>query len=133
FVVAHFELAALLGKRLPREDLAALRQLLEEKGLTAAQRLLLHFAIAHVLDALGEYAEAAAHLEQGNALQLAEWSKRGQEFDPKKHESLVNRMIEVCTPAFFERVGRFGLAECTADAELPVFIVGLPRAHMGPM
>ena len=34
--------------------------------------MLLHFGLAQVLDARGEYAEAAAHLERGNALQLSE-------------------------------------------------------------
>ena len=74
--------------------------------MTDAQRLLLHFGLAQVLDARGEYAEAAEHLDRGNALQLSEWRKRGQEYDPKEYEFLVTRMIEVCTPDFFERVPR---------------------------
>ena len=90
---------------------------------TDAQRLLLHFGLAQVLDARGEYAEAAEHLDRGNALQLAEWRKRGQEYDPQEYESLVTRMIAVCTPDFFERVRGFGL-----ESELPVFVVGLPRS-----
>ena len=116
-------MAELLGGKLPEEDLAAQRRLLEEMELTDAQRLLLHFGLAQVLDARGEYAEAAEHLDRGNALQLSEWRKRGQEYDPKEHESLVTRMIAVCTPDFFERVRGFGL-----ESELPVFVVGLPRS-----
>ena len=85
--------------------------------------MLLHFGLAQVLDARGEYAEAAEHLDRGNALQLSEWRKRGQEYDPKEHELLVTRMIAVCTPDFFERVRGFGL-----ESELPVFVVGLPRS-----
>ena len=84
---------------------------------------MLHFGLAQVLDARGEYAEAAEHLERANALQLSEWRKRGQEYDPKEYESLVTRMIAVCTPDFFERVRGFGL-----ESELPVFVVGLPRS-----
>ena len=84
---------------------------------------MLHFGLARVLDARGEYAEAAEHLDRGNALQLAEWRNRGQEYDPNEHESLVTRMIAVCTPDFFARVRGFGL-----ESELPVFVVGLPRS-----
>jgi hypothetical protein len=75
------------------------------------------------LDARGEYAEAARHLERGNALQLAEWRKCGREYDPKEHEVFVTRMIEVCTPDHFQRVRGFG-----SDSDLPVFVVGLPRS-----
>ena len=83
----------------------------------------MHFGLAHVLDARGEYAEAARHAERANALQRAERRKRGQEYDPQAHESLVTRMIAVSTPDFFQRVGGSAL-----ESELPVFVVGLPRS-----
>ena len=120
---AHHKLAELLGGKLSENDLAAQRRLLEEMELPDAQRLLLHFGLAHVLDSRGEYAEAAEHLARGNAMQLSEWRKRGQEYDPKEYELLVSRMIAVCTPDFFERVRGFGL-----ESEVPVFVVGLPRS-----
>ncbi len=123
FADAHYKLAELLRGKLPHKDLAAQRRLLEEMELTDAQRLFLHFGLAQVLDARGEYAEAAAHLDQGNMLQLSEWRKCGQEYDPKEHESFVTRIIGVFTPDFFERVRGFGL-----ESEIPVFVVGLPRS-----
>ncbi len=123
FAFAHYKLAELLGGRLRQEDLAAQRQLLEKTRLTDTQRLLLHFGLAQTLDARGEYAEAAGHLARGNSLQLSDWRRRGQEYDPRKYEFLVNQMIMVCTPDFFERVRGFGL-----ESELPVFVVGLPRS-----
>jgi hypothetical protein len=85
--------------------------------------LQLHFGLAQVLDARGEYAEAAEHLDRGNAMQLSEGRKHGREYDPKEYESYVSRMIAVCTPGFFERVRGFGL-----ESQLPVFVVGLPRS-----
>ena len=91
--------------------------------MTDDQRSLLHFGLAHALDARGEYAEAAERVARGNALQLSEWRRCGQEYDPKEHECLVTRMIKVCTPDFFERVHGFG-----SESEIPVFVVGLPRS-----
>jgi tetratricopeptide (TPR) repeat protein len=123
FASAHYQLAELLGGELPRQDLAAQRRLLEETELTDAQRLSLHFGLAYVLDARGEYAEAAEHLDRGNALQLSQWRKCGREYDPKEHESFVTRMMRVSTPDFFQQVRGFG-----SESELPVFVVGLPRS-----
>jgi tetratricopeptide (TPR) repeat protein len=121
--VAHYKLAKFLGVKLPEEYLAAQRRLLENMQLPDAKRLLLHFGLAHALDARGEYAEAAEHLARGNALKRSERRKCGQEYDPKEHEFLVTQMIATCTPDFFARVRGFGLED-----ELPVFIVGLPRS-----
>jgi tetratricopeptide (TPR) repeat protein len=123
FALAHFHLAELLRGKLADKDLAAQRQLLEQMALTDAQRLLLHFGLAQVLDARGEYAEAAQHLVRGNALQRSEWRKCGQDYDAKEHESFITQMIRVFTSDFFERVSGFGLA-----SEVPVFVFGLPRS-----
>jgi len=123
FAFVYYKLAELLGRKLPENDLAAQRGLLEDLELTSAQRLFLHFSLAQVLDARGEYVEAAEHLDRGNALQLSDWRMCGQEYDAKKHELLVSHMIAVCTPDFFERVRGFGL-----ESDLPVFVVGLPRS-----
>ena len=123
FALAHYQLAVLRGGKLPQEDLDAQRRLLEDAELTGEQRLLLHFGLAHVLDARGRYAEAAEHLDRGNALERSEWRKRGQEYEPKEYELLVTRMIDACTPDFFGRVRGLGLG-----TELPVFVVGLPRS-----
>ncbi len=123
FAFAHYKLAELLRGALPEEDLAAQRGLLEESASTDAERLLLHFGLAQVLDARHGYAEAAEHLDRGNALQLSDWRKRGQTYDPKEYESRISQMIMVCTPDFFEGVRGFGL-----ESEVPVFVVGLPRS-----
>jgi tetratricopeptide (TPR) repeat protein len=120
---AHYKLAEVVGRRLSPDDLAAQRRLLEEGQLADAERLLLHFGLAQVLDARGEYAQAAAHLRQANALQAAEWRRQGRTYNVREHESVVTRMIEVATPELFQRVRGFGL-----QTELPVFVVGLPRS-----
>jgi tetratricopeptide (TPR) repeat protein len=120
---AHHKLAIILGGRLPDEDLAAQRRLLEQIELNDGQRSLLRFGIARVLDARGEYTEAAEHLDRAHSLELREAERLGQAYDPEAYERLVARMLAVCGPAFFERVRGFGL-----ESEVPVFVVGLPRS-----
>jgi tetratricopeptide (TPR) repeat protein len=120
---AYHRLAGILAGNLPEEDLAAQRRLLEDVELTDTQRLLLHFGLAQVLDARGEYAEAAAHLERANALRLSELCKRGPVYDPKEFGLYVTQTIKVFAMDYFERVRGFGLA-----SEVPVFVVGLPRS-----
>jgi tetratricopeptide (TPR) repeat protein len=117
------QLATLRRGRLPEADRAAMRRLLADPHLPGGKRSALHFGLAQVLDAEGNYAEAADHLRRANALALAEWRKRGQEYDPAAHARFVAGMTAACTPEFFARVRGWGL-----ESERPVFIVGLPRS-----
>ena len=123
FTLAHYKLAELLGGKLPEKDLAVQRQLLAEIEPTDAQRLFLHFGLAQVLEARGEYAEAAAQLDRANAVQLSEWRRRGQEYDPQEHAAFVNRLMAACGTDFFARLRGFG-----SESEVPVFVMGLPRS-----
>lgn len=120
---AHLGLARILGGGLPAEQLDAQRRLLAETGITDADQALVHFGLAQVLDARGEFAEAAEHLQRANALELSESRLRGEAFDPEAAEQFVSRMISVCTPEFFEQVRGFG-----SESEVPVFVFGLPRS-----
>jgi tetratricopeptide (TPR) repeat protein len=120
---AHFKLAELLGGMLPDEDFAAASRLLAAGNLADWQQMLLHYGLAKVFDARGDYAAAAGHLARANALQLGQWRKRGREYDPQEQQRLAAGLIELCTPEFFAERRDWG-----ADSELPVLIVGLPRS-----
>jgi tetratricopeptide (TPR) repeat protein len=120
---AHGQLATLLRGRLPEADQAAMQEHLADPNLPAAKRLALHFGLAQVLDAGGDYAQAASHLHQANALRRAEWHKRGQDYNPAEHTRFVDDLLAAFTPEYFERVRGFGI-----QTERPVFIVGLPRS-----
>src|SRR5262249_39020757 len=52
---AYGHLAPLLRGKLPEDDLAAMRRLLEDPALLPRERPPLHFGLAQVLDARGEY------------------------------------------------------------------------------
>jgi tetratricopeptide (TPR) repeat protein len=123
FAGAHAVLATLLGAKLPPAELADQQRLLADPHLSGGKRSVLHFGVAHVLDAQGAYREAAEHLQRANALEFAERRKRGQGYDPAAHAQFVAAMIATCTPAFFQRTRGFGL-----ESERPIFIVGLPRS-----
>ena len=120
---AWAQLATMLAGKLPEADLETLRRLLVSADLSASKRATLLFGLAHVLDARGEYAAAAEHLREANALTLAEKEKRGQGYEPADHEQFVSGIIATCTPAFFHRIAGLGL-----ETERPVFIIGLPRS-----
>jgi tetratricopeptide (TPR) repeat protein len=121
---AYAQLATLLRGRLPEADLAAMRQLLAATPqLAAGKRSALHFGLAQVLDAQGDYAQAAQHLSHANALCRADWQQRNKGYDPTEHARFVDHLIATFTPEFFARVRDFGL-----ETERPIFIVGLPRS-----
>ncbi len=116
-------LGMMLRAKLPEPELAQLRDQVADPYLCEAQRCRLLFALAHVLDARREYAPAAAHLKEANALVRTRWQRRGQAFDAAEFGGFIERLMQAFRPAFFERVRGWGL-----PSERPVFIFGLPRS-----
>jgi hypothetical protein len=100
-----------------------MRQLLADPQLMPGKRSTLHFGLAQVLDARGDYVQAADHLRQANALALAGLKNHGRGYDPSDHAQFVAGLIAAFTPPFFERTLGFGL-----ETDRPLFIVGLPRS-----
>ena len=117
------QLAMIVRGRLPEDDLIAMRQLLSEANVHGDSRIALEFGLARVLDARGNYDEAAEHLREANALRSADVHTLNQEQESANHRSLVDSLIATSTPQFFARMNGFGL-----ETELPVFIFGLHRS-----
>ncbi len=117
------QLAVQLTDRLPAEEEAALRRLLDNPNLASGDRASLLFALAQVCDARGDYNQAAQHLAQANQLEHTAWQQSGRAYNVEAHAHFVRRLLSTFTPAFFERVRGLGI-----DSERPVFIVGLPRS-----
>jgi tetratricopeptide (TPR) repeat protein len=119
----YTHLATLLGRRLPEADMEAIRRFLASPQLSDDDRCRLHFALTHVHDARGEYAEAAHHARKAHASDEVVRSRSGQRYNPVAHAQVVDRVLATFTPDFFARVRGAGL-----DSELPVFVFGLPRS-----
>ena len=86
-------------------------------------RARLLFALAHVLDAGGDYPRAAARLSEANALNLELRRAEGVVYRPDDNERFVGRLIEAFSLDFFQRTAGLGL-----ETRRPVFIFGLPRS-----
>jgi tetratricopeptide (TPR) repeat protein len=114
--------AVLARGRLPEADRDRLRfELYRPHGPLLRMNLL--YALAHVADARGDHAEAAACLEPANALARELRRSRGQTYDTEEHARYVDRLIAAFTPGLFAR-----LAGAGDDSPRSVFVFGLPRS-----
>jgi tetratricopeptide (TPR) repeat protein len=117
------QLATMLGKKLPEADREAMHRLLADPYFSEGQRGCLHYGLAKVLDAHGDYREAAEHLARANRIAAAEQVKRGKGYDPAAHGRFVDRLLETFTPGFFAQAAGLG-----SESVRPILVVGLPRS-----
>jgi tetratricopeptide (TPR) repeat protein len=122
FALAHARLATLLRGKLADADFAPLEARLAEANLAKGPRARLLFARAHVLDARGDFAGAAASLREANALTI-EVGADARAYAPADHEKFVDRVVEIFGAEFFARTAGGGL-----PTRRPVFVLGLPRS-----
>ena len=119
---AHAQLATLLRGKLPEADLAAMPgRLSTDPDLSDGKRSALHFGLAQVLDARGDYATAAEHLRRANALALAGPPQARPGLRPGRGARPVRGGADRDLHA---RVLRGGCAASGSESERPVFIVG---------
>jgi tetratricopeptide (TPR) repeat protein len=123
YALPHARLATLLRGKLPDADLAALEERLADPELGEDPRSHLQFALAHVLDARGEYARAADCLRQANAAALEMGRQHKRDYSPTEHERFVTGVLQAFDADFFARTAGVGLA-----SRRPVFVFGLPRS-----
>ena len=115
------------AKSLAVSGISALETWLANPDLPAGPRTRLLFGLAHVLDARGDYARAAQCARQANALAL-EHVKGRRDYEPARHESFVDKRIQVFNADFFKRTVEGG-----SDSRRPIFIFGLPRSGSSKM
>ncbi len=116
-------LAMLLRGRLPEADQQVIARRLDDPTLRDDDRVSMLFGQAQVSDSRGNHAQAAACLDQANALALQQNRKRGQRYDAVEHSRFVDRLIESFTPDLFARLAGTG-----DDFRQPVFVLGMPRS-----
>ncbi len=123
FPAGYSRLATLLRSKLPDDDLGIIEELLSDPELGRQPRARLLFALAHVLDARGEYRRAALCLGEANASTLESRRAEGVIYQPADHDRFARRLIRAFDQDFFRRTAGLGL-----DSRRPVFVVGLPRS-----
>ncbi len=122
FVVPLARLATMLGSELPKKDQDILEHRLNHGQLNRYSRARLLFALAHVLDARGQYSRAAECLQEANAISLA-LNQRRRPYSSANDQQVVDGMI-----AAFERDLFARLAGAGSESLRPVFVFGLPRS-----
>ncbi len=120
---AHVALAMLLRGKLPLADLELLRQRIADPRTDDEPRAHLMFALANVLDAGGQFAEAADALRRAHALALDRARRSGRAYVPADHERFVDAVLAAFGPKFFAQVAGGG-----NPTRRPVFVFGLPRS-----
>jgi tetratricopeptide (TPR) repeat protein len=99
-------------------EVERMERLVEEPGLTAEQRVNVHFALGKIYDDAGDYAKAFRHFRLGNEIDRPE-----QTFDLAAHGALIDRLIATFTADFIASREGFG-----SESDLPIFVVGMPRS-----
>ena len=122
-VAALSGLANIRRGKLPEADREMMENLLQDETLKESRKSDLHFALAVVLDAKGDYEAAGKHLDDANRSRLSQDTLKARGYDPTAHTRFVDRLIEAYTPEYFQRVRDWGVDSCR-----PVFILGMPRS-----
>ena len=84
---------------------------------------LLYFTLGAHWEKKQAHDEAFRCYAQANALKREVYHQKNKAFDPRQHRQLIDNLIAVFTPEFFERTRRFG-----SDSEIPLFVVGMVRS-----
>jgi tetratricopeptide (TPR) repeat protein len=120
---AYWRLAMNEKAALPDADVRKMQGLLAHKYLSHGLLAALHFGLAAVHDARGQYREAASHMDAANALQAAVKAAKNQAYDADQHARSIDRLIAAFSREFVERARAWGDPD-----PRPVFVVGLPRS-----
>jgi hypothetical protein len=120
--VALIGLAQTLRAKLPPADAEQLAAELN-RPVPEPLRAGVHFGLAQVADARGDYSQAADHLNLANAMTRAFFDARGQAYNPGKFSTEISQLMDVFGADFFAQTRGYGVED-----ERPVFVVGMPRS-----
>lgn len=118
FGEAWWSLANLKTVRFEPAQIAAMREALDSRDLTAEDAFHLEFALARAMEDQGDWAAAFAGYTRANAARRALIA-----YDADVIHTRAARAAQVFTAEFFAQRQGWG-----CDAGAPIFIVGLPRS-----
>lgn len=118
YAPAWQNLVVLARGELSDDELERLEKLAARPEVAPNELAALSFALGHVHERRRDYATAFRWFERANRLK-----RERVHFDAPAHEAHVGRVIDVFSTELFRTRGAHG-----DGAELPVFIVGMPRA-----
>jgi tetratricopeptide (TPR) repeat protein len=104
-------------------ELIRLTEMSRRLNLTLEERIKIESGLGRVLDELGRYDEAFAHMAEANALVKRQRELAGEWYDNQRFRESVDRIISTFTPEYFAQRRDWG-----DPSELPVFILGMPRS-----
>ena len=113
-----WSLANLKTVKFSDTDRVAMQGQLDRLDLSEEDRFHLDFALGKAFEDVAAYSESFDHYAAGNALR-----KKGMGYDAEETTGHLHRSQALFTPAFFESRQDYG-----AQAEDPIFILGLPRS-----
>lgn len=100
-----------------------MREVLDRGGLLPLDQRHIHYALAKALDDLGLTGDAMKAFDEAHLLAQRYPMPNEGIFQPEKHHSTINLLVQRFTNDSFER-----LKEVGSSSELPLFVVGLPRS-----
>ena len=121
--VAHTSLLNIGKVQSSTEEVQRMRRILDQPNLSEEDRLGLEFGLGKALDDLERYDEAFGCYAQANALEKQLRAAAGERYDPPTMHRRIEDVMQTFTPSFFEARRQWG-----DDAEIPVFVVGMPRS-----
>lgn len=121
-VSAYATLIRLTGGRLNDAEFDTLSHLSRRAEAHPDHRIPAAFAVAHALDARGEFAAAFAACEFAHEQCLVRDCTEGRNYDPAGHERRIRR-LKAMTPGTIS-----DLQAASGSGPTPIFIVGMPRS-----
>lgn len=115
---AYWSLANLKTEPFTQGEIAAMRSGLARQGPDINDRLHLHYALGHALEAAGEYRESFGHYAEGARLR-----RTMVEYSADQTSRSVEHAIAVFSAEFLARHQGSGNPD-----PAPIFVIGLPRS-----
>jgi tetratricopeptide (TPR) repeat protein len=121
---AHFYLAGAQHELDDPSRLEEIKCALKAPEITEGDRALLFFAGGNRLDAARDYREALSWYRRGNEVRSHMLAAQGMDYDPARHDAMVDRIMASFGRTAFAGGGGGG----GSRSQRPVFIVGMPRS-----